>query len=125
MATLTQSQGQALTALIHQMRSDWGVAGIGTALRKAAVLGSFAELCVAACRCAANPDTRTPALIAEPGPHWQGSAVATRPQPRMCVDHPARKASGCPDCAQQAVPRPASFVVPIPTRHAWTPEEEQ
>jgi hypothetical protein len=123
MTALTQTQGQTLTALLAVLRPDWQPAGIGAALRKAADHGSFPELCVAACRCAANPDTRTPALIAEAGPHWQGTAVTTRPQPRMCVDHPARKASGCPDCFQQAVPRPASFTIPTPTRHTWTEED--
>ena len=121
---LSQSQGQALTALLHTIRRDWGLAGITAALKKASPLGSAAEVAVAACRCAANPDMRTPALIADPGPHWLGLAAGTRLAQQMCVMHPARKAGGCVDCQSMSVPKPADF--PIIQRdkhvHEWVPE---
>lgn len=139
MPPLTQAQGQALTALIHTMRPDWGVAGIAPALRNASDLGTFTELCVAACRCAANPEARTPAFIAEhTAPHWQTTVSATtRPMPRMCVDHPTERASGCRICFKASVPMPDGFAAPKRDRHLkvwqagadgpWSndPEEEQ
>ena len=63
---LSQSQGQALTALLHTIRRDWGLAGITAALKKASPLGSAAEVAVAACRVAANEGIRSPSLIADP-----------------------------------------------------------
>jgi len=123
---LSQSQGQALTALIHTLRRDWGLAGITAALKKASLLGSAAEVAVAACRVAANEGIRSPSLIADPGPHWQGLAAGSRLAPVMCQIHPARKAGGCVDCQSMSVPKPADF--PIIQRdkhvHEWTPEEE-
>lgn len=114
--TLSQSQGQALTALLHTIRRDWGLAGITAALKKASLLGSAAEVAVAACRCAADPDMRTPALIADPGPHWQGLAAGSRLAPVMCNNHPDHKAGGCPECIAAAIERPAYVVVPQPDR---------
>jgi hypothetical protein len=60
---ITQSQGQALAALLGQIRRDWGLPGINAAIRAASDIGSFADLAVAACRVAATPEIRTPALI--------------------------------------------------------------
>jgi len=123
---LTAAQGQALVALLGQLRKDWGLAGITAALKKASLLGSAAEVAVAACRCAANPDMRTPALIADPGPHWQGLAAGSRLAPVMCVTHPEQKAGSCAECVKAAVPR--ADLCPVPRRskhvHEWTPEEE-
>jgi len=124
--SLSQSQGQALTALLHTIRRDWGLAGITAALKKASLLGSAAEVAVAACRCAANPDMRTPSLIADPGPHWQGLAAGSRLAPVMCVTHPEQKAGSCPECFKAAVPRPETCVVPRRDRHVheFIPEEQ-
>ena len=122
--SLSQSQGQALTALLHTIRRDWGLAGITAALKKASLLGSAAEVAVAACRCAANPDMRTPALIADPGPHWQGLAAGSRLAPVMCVTHPEQKAGSCPACVKAAVPRGDLCPVPRRSKHVseWVPE---
>ena len=122
--TLSQSQGQALTALLHTIRRDWGLAGITAALKKASPLGSAAEVAVAACRCAANEDMRTPALIADPGPHWHGLAAGSRLAPVMCVTHPEQKAGSCEACVKAAVPKPAGFVVPKRSKHLveWVPK---
>ena len=119
MTQLTRDQGEALVAVIHELRPDWNDAGIKAALIKASDLGTFAELCVAACRCAANPEARTPAFIAEhTAPHWQTTTPATtRPMPRMCVDHPTERASGCRICFKAAVPMPDGFAAPKRDRH--------
>ena len=123
---LTAAQGQALTALLGTIRKDWGLPGITAALKKASPLGSAAEVAGAACRCAANPDMRTPALIADPGPHWHGLAAGSRLAPVMCVTHPEQKAGGCPECVKAAVPRPEDFVVPRRSHHkpVFIPEEQ-
>jgi len=124
--TLSQSQGQALTALLHTIRRDWGLAGITAALKKASLLGSAAEVAVAACRVAANPDMRTPALIGDPGPHWQGLAAGSRLAPQMCVTHPEQKAGACVECFKAAVPRADLCPVPRRDRHVYPfiPEEQ-
>jgi len=123
---LTAAQGQALVALLGQLRRDWGLAGITAALKKASPLGSAAEVAVAACRVAANPDMRTPALIADPGPHWQGLAAGSRLAPQMCMTHPEQKAGSCPECFKAAVPR--ADLCPVPKRdkhvHPFIPEEQ-
>jgi len=114
---LTAAQGQALVALLGQLRRDWGLAGITAALKKASPLGSAAEVAVAACRCAANLDMRTPALIADPGPHWQGLAAGSRLAPQMCVTHPEQKAGSCAECWAARKPKPANFIMPRRDRH--------
>jgi len=125
MMPITQSQGQTLTALLHTIRHDWDLAGIRAALRKAAEIGAFPDIAVAACRCAANPDMRTPALIAEPGPHWQGLAAGLRQVPAMCTDHPTQRARACPTCFELRRPQPATFTVPRPRKRAFTPNPNQ
>jgi hypothetical protein len=116
MMPISISQTQALVALIHQLRKDWDLAGIRAAIAKAATIGSAADIATAACRCAANPDMRTPALIAEPGPHWLGTTAGTRQAPIMCADHPQWKGGHCPQCFGERRPKPDNFVVPRPTR---------
>ena len=113
---MTKSQGEALTALLHQLRKDWGLPGIAAAIRKASLGASAVDVAVAACRCAADPTMRTPALIPTPGPHWQGTTAGSRLAPVMCQTHPERKAGGCVDCLASSVPRPDGFVVPRPVR---------
>ena len=121
---LSQSQGQALTALLHTIRHDWGLPGITAALKKASPLGSAAEVAVAACRCAADPDMRTPGLIPTPGLHWHGLAAGSRLAPVMCVTHPDEKAGSCPGCIAASVPMPDGFAAPKRDRHVheWVPE---
>lgn len=126
MMTLSQSQGQALTALLGTLRKDWGLSGITAALKKASPLGSAADIAVAACRVAANDQIRTPALITEPGPHWQGLTAGSRLAPVMCQDHPERKSGNCPECFRARRPPPADFKVPRRSKHLipFVPEEE-
>ena len=121
---LTQSQGQALAALLHQIRHDWSLPGINAAIRAASDIGSFADLAVAACRVAATPEIRTPALIATPGPHWYGLPAGSRLAPVMCTEHAAEKAGGCPECVKAAVPKPAGFVIPKPRKRDFDHEGE-
>ena len=123
---LNISQGQALTALLGTLRRDWGLPGITAALKKASPLGSATEVAVAACRCAADPDMRTPALIPTPGPHWHGLAAGSRLAPQMCVTHPEQKAGACAECFLAAVPMPEGFAAPKRDKHVhpFIPEEQ-
>lgn len=105
MRQLTRSQGEALTALLHTLRKDWDLAGIRAALRKAGELGPAVDVAVAACRVAANPDARTPALIHEPGTHWQELATGQRLVPVMCQEHD-QPAGRCSECDALAAPMP-------------------
>jgi hypothetical protein len=125
MMPMTRSQGEALTALIHQLRKDWDLPGIRSALQRAAQIGSATDVATAACRCAGNPEMRTPTLIAEPGPHWQGTVAGKRPVPIMCPEHPGKPASRCILCVAAAVPRPASFVVPQRSHHTPTHHQQE
>lgn len=106
MQRLTKPQGEALVALLGQLRKDWDLPGIRAALTKAAPLGTATEVAVAACRVAGNPNARTPALIPEPGSHWQGTTVAARPVPVWCPDHHGQPAGRCGECAAALVPAP-------------------
>jgi len=112
MMRLTRSQGEALTALLGQLRKDWDLPGIRAALSKAADLAPPAEVAVAACRVAANPEARTPALIPEPGKHWQGTTTGKRPAPQVCDDHPDQPAGRCPACEATAIPAPSGWRTP-------------
>ena len=118
---MTQPKLQALTALLHQIRKDWDLPGIRAALGRATHLGSAADLAVAACRCAADPEMRTPGLIPQPGAHWHGTATGKRMAPTMCPDHPAHKAGDCCVCISLAVPKPEGFVVPRRSKHKQQP----
>ena len=106
MRQLTRSQGEALTALLHTLRRDWDLAGIRAALRKAGELGPAVDVAVAACRVAANWEARTPALIAEPGTHWQGLATGQRLAPVMCPEHPDQRLGLCRPCVDARTPMP-------------------
>jgi len=105
----TRAQLEALTALLGQLRHDWDTPGIRAALARAAHLGTAADIAVAACRVAANPDAHTPGLIPAPGAHWQGTTAGRRSVPIMCILHPDQKAGHCLKCFAAAKPKPASF----------------
>ena len=133
MRQLTRSQGEALTALLHTLRRDWDLAGIRAALRKAGELGPAVDVAVAACRVAANWEARTPALIAEPGTHWQGLATGQRLAPVMCQEHD-QPAGRCSDCDALAAPMPdeirelarqARRTAPKPKANTHQPDPER
>lgn len=61
-----------------------------------------------------QPRYKTPALLAEPGPHWDRTPVASRPAPSMCPEHPAQRVGRCTDCADAAAPPPAGWRDALP-----------
>lgn len=94
---ISQAQAQALATFVSRIRTDWDHPGIVAAIQRAAAIASPADIGVALCRLAANPDLRTPAILPDPGTHWQGTLTGSRPAPVMCPDHPTWKASACTD----------------------------
>jgi len=95
---MTRSQGEALCALLGQLRKDWDLPGIRAAIQKAQALGSPSDIATAACRIAGNPQAKSPGLIPHPGTHWQGTAVAARPVPVMCLTHTNQPRGRCKAC---------------------------
>ena len=99
---ISKVEAQALAAFVSRIRDDWQQPGIVAAIEKAAPLGSPAAIGAALCRLAENLELRTPALLAEAGPHWSGTSVAKLTPPVMCPDHPAQPARECRDCRELA-----------------------
>lgn len=122
---ITAAQLQALTALLGTLRKDWDTPGIRAALARAAHLGTGADIAIAACRVAANPDAHTPGLIPAPGTHWQGTTAGRRSVPIMCIRHPDQKAGHCLKCFAAAKPKPASFAVPKREAQAQEPATQE
>ena len=96
MSTMTETQAQALAALIARLRSEdgmpaWDNAGIIAKLREAAPTASSWDLARAAINLAENRELRTPAILPNPGPHWlkpDGTKPARRGDHTMrCPDH--------------------------------------
>lgn len=99
---ITTAQTQALATFVSRLRDDWDHPGIVAAIQKAAPLGTPADIGTALCRLAANPDLRTPAILADPGSHWTDTTVAKLAPPVTCVDHPAQLARDCRECRAAA-----------------------
>ena len=134
---ITTTEAQALATFISRIRDDWNHPGIVAAIEKAAPLGTPADIGTALCRLAANTELRTPALLAEDGPHWRDTTVASRIWPVMCTRHPEVRASRCDydgPCAADVTTRGADAVraalaeAPRPARPAIaerpTPERD-
>ena len=104
MQKLERPHAQALTHLIHAIRPTWDEQGIYAALGRARDMGNLAEVTIAAVKAAAAPDSRTPAVIATPGPHWRNPPDTTgagevRREPRCEIyGHEAHAARTCPAC---------------------------
>lgn len=68
--SITRPQADALAALIHELRPEWGIPGIVKALHDARDRGDAYAVTVAAIHAASDLANRTPAVIAMPGAHW-------------------------------------------------------
>lgn len=95
MSHMTETQAQALAALIVRLRDadgmpQWDNAGIIAKLRDAAPTASSWDLARAAINLAENRDLRTPGVLPQPGPHW---LKADGSKPARRGDHTMR----CPD----------------------------
>lgn len=103
MTSLTRSQADALAALVHELRPDWGIPGILKALADARDRGTPSEISIAAIHAASDLTNRTPAVIPLPGAHWvKGKALgtATTSTRARCtvIGHQSYYADNCGAC---------------------------
>lgn len=122
MSHMTETQAQALAALIVRLRDadgmpQWDNAGIIAKLREAAPTASSWDLARAAINLAENRDLRTPGVLPQPGPHWlkaDGSKPARRGDHTMrCPDH-GQPYLRCTECASiDGGPPPADIKAEI------------
>ncbi|MEN8672586.1 hypothetical protein, partial [Nocardioides sp.] len=92
---MTFKQGQALARFIHELRTDWDVLGIESALQKARDRGQAHEVAQAAIRAAALASNRTPAVIPMDGAHWQAAAASSSTTYRPQRLQPHERCSTC------------------------------
>lgn len=107
MQTITSTQAQHLAGFVASIRPGWDIPGIAAALHAARYRAPVDELAIALIRLAGRDDLRTPALLAQDGPHWHGLEVATTraPQQPKCPTHgiAIRIADGkCTSCLGEA-----------------------
>jgi hypothetical protein len=115
MSRLTRPQAQRLTELVALLRDDWDLPGIRAAVARIPGDVSAVDAAIATVRATANRDARTPALIPEPGAHWQTTSAGKRHAPVMCADHPRHKAAGCQPCRAESVPVPPDVLAQVRT----------
>ena len=106
--TTTRVQAEALATFVRLIRKDWDhpgiVAAIGRCKRE-----PLSEVAVALIRLAENGQAKTPALLPEPGRHWNRAAIDDRPAgPNtrnldLCPDH-GNPRRDCLDCRRDAGP---------------------
>lgn len=113
MSHMTETQAQALAALIVRLRDadgmpQWDNAGIIAKLREAAPTATSWDLARAAINLAENSELRTPGVLPQPGPHWlkpDGTKPARRGDHTMrCPEHGQRLP--CEPCKTDITPPP-------------------
>lgn len=106
MSHMTETQAQALAALIVRLRDadgmpQWDNAGIIAKLREAAPTATSWDLARAAITLAENRDLRTPGVLPQPGPHWlkpDGSKPRRRGDHTMCCPDHGEPYLSCSQC---------------------------
>ena len=106
--TTTRVQAEALATFVRQLRPDWDhpgiVAAIGRCKRE-----PLSEVAVALIRLAENGQAKTPALLPEPGRHWNRAAIDDRPAGPalrnldLCPEH-GNPRRDCLDCRRETGP---------------------
>lgn len=105
---ITKPQAEALARILHQLRPEWGIPALVTLIgRNQTHPAPFPQLVLAAVTAAnrRNPDgtptARTPAVIYQPGRHWDhpiGETPNPQPPGPPCADHPTFDAHNCRAC---------------------------
>ena len=105
---ITKPQAEALAGILHQLRPEWGTPALMTLIgRNKDHPATFPQLTQAAVTAATrtNPDgshvARTPAVIYQPGKHWEqpvNETGAQVPPGPPCEDHPTFEAHNCRAC---------------------------
>jgi len=108
MTTVRRVEAEALATFVRLIRKDWDhpgiVAAIGRCKRE-----PLSEVAVALIRLAENGQAKTPALLPEPGRHWNRAALDDRPAgPNtrnldLCPDH-GNPRRDCLDCRRETGP---------------------
>jgi len=70
MRTITSTQAQHLAQFVAALRPGWDVPGIRAAIRAAKDRAPADDLALALIRLTRRTDLRTPAILAQDGPHW-------------------------------------------------------
>jgi hypothetical protein len=94
----THEERQRLAGMGNALRPDWPTASLYTHLTREHSNRSYRDLAVALAWIATDPDTKTPARLAEPGPWW----TATRPVGTTVARHHL-----CPRCREPHPPTEA------------------
>ena len=106
--TITKPQAEALAGILHQLRPEWGIPALVTLIGKNLNHSAPFPLLTQAAVTAANrrnadgtPTARTPAVIYQPGRHWDhpvGDTPAHQPTGPKCADHNTFEAHNCRAC---------------------------
>lgn len=106
--SITRTQAEALAGILHELRPEWGTPALITLIgRNLDHPATFPQLTQAAINAATrtNPDgtptARTPAVIYQPGRHWDQPVIetgATVPPGPPCEDHIGQEAHNCRSC---------------------------
>lgn len=89
--------------------ANWDMAGIRKAITAAALTVDPSQLMQVVARAANNPQMKTPAAIASPGPQWSDTTKATTKAPTFCPDHPQTPLTRCPCQRFAGTPKPDNF----------------
>ena len=99
--------------MANAMRPDWPVSSLVTHLSNQHAARTYHELAVALAWICTDPQTKTPARLAENGPWWAATRATTSNDGarQRCPIHKALLQAGdCPKCAEGLTRnRPANF----------------
>lgn len=105
---ITKPQAEALAGILHQLRPEWGTPALMTLIGKNREHPApYPHLVLAAVTAVNRRNTdgtwtaRTPAVIYQPGRHWDhpiGETPAHQPPGPNCQDHPTFQAHNCRCC---------------------------
>ncbi|MCL2089876.1 MAG: hypothetical protein FWH11_01400 [Micrococcales bacterium] len=105
-STITESQAQALAALMTALRPDWDIPGCRTAIHAARHRGPAVEIVHAAVELTKRDDLKTPTVLAKDGKHWP-SGTPKRDDHRFercqVLGHGSYPASNCGACRVDSV----------------------
>lgn len=106
--TISRTEAEYLATGIVRARADGVASGLLKPWDKPGIIAAILEcrgmpllaVGAAAYRIAARTDLRTPVALAQPGPHWEGTSVASQRQPARCAEegHENEPAGDCPRC---------------------------
>lgn len=121
-----------LAAMGNALRPDWPAASLRSHLAANHGTRSYRDLAVALAWVCTDPETRTPARLAEAGPWWtttNGHDPTPTPRAARCDAHPDVRLVGgiCHECTNfTPAPRPTDWRALVDASrqaHRFTPQE--